>query len=118
MGLQVVYLYYCYDCKAILFSYTEAATLHGSSSMYLDANGYDVEADFEINDREQRSVYCDECGGEIYDRVAIPIDIYKKLYNAQSINKEKNKRILYIELENVNSIKPEDIKNLIVEALI
>ena len=118
MGLKTVRLYYCYDCKAILFNYTEAATIHGSASMYFDANGYYVEADFEVNDREQRSAYCNECGGEINDRIAIPIDIYKKLYNSQSINKEKNKRILYIELENVCSIKPEDVKDLIVEALI
>jgi ribosomal protein L20A (L18A) len=85
--------------------------------MKRDEDGFEIETDFEIEHRSVNSCYCEECETKLYDTVQLPEDIYKKLYSVVTSRKGDN-HIFYVDLENVNAIKPEDVKALLVAALI
>lgn len=121
MEERTVSLYYCYRCKGILFSYTNAVSVHGMMSMGIDEDGYEIEKGFEGNESEVHDIYCDCCGKDISEKITLPIQLFSRLRKKVYEEKKQKKLdycIYHIELKDVENISPDEIKDIFVEALI
>ena len=110
--MKTVEVYYCNDCKALVFCYTESVTKYCSDTIVLDESGTAETVETIVNDSEGCPPECSECFTPLEIVVAIPIDVYKKIYASLCDD------IFYIDLgDDPESILPEDLKEKITLAM-
>jgi hypothetical protein len=120
---QLITLPYCMQCKGICFEYTQSETQYATVTYRYDNTGYDELIDTDTNDGEMGEKFCPECGGEVWEEITLPLDVYKVIHTKVTAEKLELFLCDFGKDEEGNDIEPsnftpQEVMEKITEALL